>query len=110
MSCDYLDDSTTHTDGETTISQAGDCPKCGGEMIVGMTTNYIRILKQGDLTGDLVSAFYCRECGFVEFYKKPSSKEPWRWRKHLEEQSKKSEQTPKEEGPSTETSTRRMVR
>jgi len=79
-------------------------------MIEGMTTNYVRILKQGDLSGDLVAAFYCRECGFVEFYKKASSKEPWRWKRRSEELTKKSEQPPKEEESSSETTTRKMVR
>jgi predicted nucleic-acid-binding Zn-ribbon protein len=110
MSCDYLDNPRTCVDVETTASQPGDCPKCGGEMIEGMTTNYIRILKQGDLSGDLVAAFYCRECGFVEFYKKPSNKEPWRWKRQSEEQSKKSEQTLKKEEAPSEPSTRKMVR
>jgi predicted nucleic-acid-binding Zn-ribbon protein len=124
ISCDYLDDPRTYADAETTdisnkpilhqartlASEAGDCPKCGGEMIQGMTTNYVRILKPGDLSGDLVATFYCRECGFVEFYKKPSSKEPWRWQRHQEGQSQESEQTPKEDESSAETSRRKMVR
>ena len=79
-------------------------------MIEGVTTNYVRILKQGDLSGDLVAVFYCRECGFVEFYKKASSKEPWRWKRQSEEQSKKSEQAPKEEDLSSEATRRKMVR
>jgi hypothetical protein len=79
-------------------------------MIEGMTTNYVRILKPGDLSGDLVTAFYCRECGFVEFYKKLSSKEPWRWQRQQEGQSKESEKKPTEDEPSTETSRRKMVR
>ena len=110
MSCDYLDDRKTCPDPAITASQAGDCPKCGGEMIEGMTTNYVRILKQGDLSGDLVATFYCRECGFVEFYKKASSKEPWRWKRQSGETSNKSEQKPREEQPSSETTTRKMVR
>jgi len=124
ISCDYLDDPKTYADTETTdisdkpilrqagtlASQAGDCPKCGGEMIQGMMTNYVRILKSGDISGDLVDVFYCRECGFVEFYKKASSKEPWRWQKQQEEQLKESKQTPKEDEVSTESSRRKMVR
>jgi predicted nucleic-acid-binding Zn-ribbon protein len=91
-------------------SQAGKCPKCGGEMIQGETTNYLRILKPGDLSGDLVAAFYCRECGFVEFYKKASSKELWRSQRQPEEQTKDPEKIPKEEEPSPETSRKRMIR
>jgi predicted nucleic-acid-binding Zn-ribbon protein len=124
ISCDYLDDLETDAEAETTdstneptLQQARNsasrndrCPKCGGEMIEGETTNYVRILKPGDLSGDLVAAFYCRECGFVEFYKNASSKEPWRRQKKTEEQSKDSEEMPKEEGPSPETSRRKMIR
>jgi predicted nucleic-acid-binding Zn-ribbon protein len=124
ISCDYLDNPETDTDAKTTdslnkpilhqartpASQADDCPKCGGEMIQGITTNYVRILKPGDLSGDLVTAFYCRECGFIEFYKKPSSKEPWRLQRREEGQPEESEQTPTEDEPSTETSRRKMVR
>jgi RNase P subunit RPR2 len=124
ISCDYLGDSKTNTEAETPYStsepilqqakdlasRGGMCPKCGGEMIQGETSNYVRILKPGDLSGDPVVAFYCRECGFVEFYKNASSKEPWRWPKQSEEQSKSSEEMPKEEEPSHETSRRKMVR
>jgi predicted nucleic-acid-binding Zn-ribbon protein len=124
ISCDYLDDPETGANEETTdsanepilrqartlASWAGKCPKCGGEMIQGETTNYVRILKPGDLSGDLVFAFYCRECGFVEFYKRASSKEPWRWQKQPEEQLKDSEKISKDEEPSPETSRKRMIR
>ena len=124
ISCDYLDDSETDAEVEATdstnepilrqartlASGAGRCPKCEGEMIQGETTNYVRILKPGDLSGDLVAVFYCRECGFVEFYKNASSKEPWRWQRQPEVQSKDSEKIPKEEEPSPETSRRKMIR
>jgi hypothetical protein len=124
ISCDYLDGPKTYPEAETTntsdkpildqartlASQASDCPKCGGEMIEGMTTNYVRILKPGDFSGDLVATFYCRECGFVEFYKKPSSKEPWRWQRQQQAQTRESEQPPTEDQSSTETSKRKMVR
>jgi hypothetical protein len=124
ISCDYLDDSESDAEAETTDSTnepilrqvrtlgsgAGRCPKCGGGMIQGETTNYVRILKPGDLSGDLVAAFYCRECGFVEFYKNASSKESWRWQKNTEEQSKDSKKMPKEKESSSENSRRKMVR
>jgi len=68
-SCDYLDNLETKTGLKTTCSsnehmvdevktsasRGGDCPKCGGEMIEGTTSDYVRILKPGDLSGDLVS-------------------------------------------------------
>jgi predicted nucleic-acid-binding Zn-ribbon protein len=124
ISCDYLDDLKTGANVATTdstnkpilrqartlASQAGECPKCGGEMIQGETTDYVRILKPGDPSGDLVATFYCRQCGFVEFYKKASSRESWRWQRQPEEQSKDSEKIPKEEEPSPETSRKRMIR
>lgn len=124
ISCDYLDDPETDTNAKATdfsnkpilnqartlASQASDCPKCGGEMIEGMTTNYVRILKPSDLSGDLVAVFYCRQCGFVEFYKKPSSKEPWRWQRRQQEETVESKQTPQDEEPSADTNRRKMVR
>lgn len=51
------------------------CPKCGGEMKSGSVTRDFRILKEGDLYGDGARVFYCSDCGFVEFYKEPSTKE-----------------------------------
>lgn len=110
ISCDYLDDAITLAKQETTASQAGECPKCGGEMIEGTTSNYVRILKPGDMSGDLVDAFYCRECGFIEFYKKPSSKEPWRWQRQQQEQPAESKQALEKEEPLSETNRRRMIR
>jgi hypothetical protein len=99
MSCDYLDDSGTFAEQETTASRAGGCPKCGGEMIEGTASNEVRILKPGDLAGDLVNAFYCKECGFVELYKKPSSKEPSRWQGLQHEQPAESKQASEREEP-----------
>ncbi len=122
IGCDYLYDQETNADPadstnetvpqQTQIaeSRAGRCPKCRGEMIQGEASNYVRILKPGDLSGDQVTAFYCRECGFVEFYKYASSKEPWRLPKKTEEQPASQEQTPKDEEPHLETSRRKMVR
>ncbi len=124
ISCDYLGASDTDAEAKVTdsthepilqqartlSSEACRCPKCGGEMIQGETTNYVRILKPGDLSGDLVTVFYCRECGFVELYKNASSKEQWRLQKQTEEQSKDSEKITKEEEPPPEPPRRRMVR
>ena len=55
------------------------CPKCGGEMKSGTTSGDFRILKQGDMVGDRANALYCSDCGFVELYKEPSTREPRRW-------------------------------
>jgi hypothetical protein len=38
------------------------------------------------LQGDLAQALYCQDCGFVELYKEPSTKEPRRLVKPLSEQ------------------------
>ena len=59
--------------------QATKCPKCGGEMKPGSTSGDFRILKSGDLVGDSTEAFYCQDCGFIELYKAPSTREPRRW-------------------------------
>jgi len=56
------------------------CPKCGGQMNSGSVAGNFRILKAGDLYGDRARVFFCRNCGFVELYKEPSVKEPWRLR------------------------------
>jgi len=106
VSCDHLDGLKTDSDLETEDSlkdaavkeartlESGEsgCPKCGGEMLAGSASSSFRILKDGDLTGDYVLILYCRECGYVEFYKEPSTKEPWRLQKG----------NPKEEGPKPE--------
>lgn len=56
-------------------SDAYKCPKCRGEMKSGTTAGDFRILKQGDLMGDRANVLYCQDCGFVELYKEPSTKE-----------------------------------
>lgn len=61
------------------VAQARKCPKCGGEMKLGTVVGEFRILKEGDMYGDRAQVSYCRECGFVELYKEPSTKESWRW-------------------------------
>jgi len=96
----------------TTAGEVNKCPKCGGEMKSGMTSGYFRILKQGDLTGDRANALYCSNCGFVELYKEPSTKEPRRWRTPPPlEQAPPSEepQKPQEEEPKRRTD-KRLVR
>lgn len=69
----------------------------------GTTSGDFRVLKQGDLVGDRANAFYCSDCGFVELYKEPSTKEPRRWRTHppeLEHVPRTEElQKPQEEEP-----------
>ena len=55
------------------------CPKCGGEMEKGkgLAGGYgvVRYLKMGDrLRGDKTIAFHCRNCGYIEIYKKMKEK------------------------------------
>jgi len=94
------------------MSEVEKCPKCGGEMKSGgiSTQGGFRILKQGDLQGDKVSTFYCRDCGFVELYKEPSTKEPWRWQKEQQVPSTKEPQQPEKKQPFPETPKKRLVR
>ena len=73
------------------------CPKCGGEMKLGKPSGDFRILKSGDLVGDNIEAFYCEECGFIELYKEPSTKEPRRWPGPLTEEEQAPEPATAEE-------------
>jgi YgiT-type zinc finger domain-containing protein len=90
-------------------NEVNKCPKCGGEMIAGTVTRDVRIAKQGDIIGDNINAFYCRNCGFIELYKQPSTKEPWRLPKQEETLPEESQQ-PKEKTPPIETSRKRLIR
>jgi predicted nucleic-acid-binding Zn-ribbon protein len=90
--------------------EAKKCPKCGGEMMYGDVSRDVHILKQGDLVGDKLYAFFCRGCGFVELYKEPSTKEPWRRPKQQENRQKEKPQPLKEEHPSVETPRKRLIR
>jgi predicted nucleic-acid-binding Zn-ribbon protein len=84
------------------MSEVKKCPKCGGEMKSGEISGGgygFRIRKEGDLSGDMINSFYCRDCGFVELYKEPSTKEPWRWPKEQQEISKVEPQQPEKEQP-----------
>jgi len=96
---------------QSSESQFEKCPKCGGEMNYGSISpsGGFRILKHGDLQGDKVYAFYCRDCGFIELYKERSTKEPWRWPKKQQAPSTKKPQKPEKEQPYPETR-KRLVR
>ena len=87
------------------------CPKCSGDMELGGVHGDFRILKHGDLYGDKMYVFYCRECGFVEFYKERSTKEHWRWPNEQEPPSTEEARQPEMEKPlSKKPSRRRLVR
>lgn len=69
-----------------------------------------RIQKQGDFYGDRVHAFYCRECGFTELYKEPSTKETWRFNKRQASMKKETHQKEREEPASEKPSKQRLIR
>jgi YgiT-type zinc finger domain-containing protein len=91
------------------MNKAEKCPKCSGGMMSGEVTRDVRIRKQGDLVGDNMYAFFCRRCGFIELYKEPSTKEPWRWPEQQEAILEETRQ-PKEERSSAETWRKKLVR
>ena len=53
-------------------SEVKKCPKRGGEMVEGKRlVGYVRIslAKKGDVFGDNIIPFYCKNCGYIELYK-----------------------------------------
>jgi predicted nucleic-acid-binding Zn-ribbon protein len=53
------------------------CPECNGEMEKGdYLSGYgaVRPIKHGDIRGDKVIPFYCKNCGFIKLYKKMKKK------------------------------------
>jgi hypothetical protein len=62
--------------------EAKKCPKSGGEMapgepitgwdVLGFDVAYLpfRLKKPGDTVDSNIHAFYCKNCGYVEFYAK----------------------------------------
>jgi len=64
------------------LSEVKKCPKCGGEMVeAGRLVAHTRVLtdvslaKKGDVIGDRIIPYYCRTCGYIEFYKEMKSDE-----------------------------------
>lgn len=57
------------------MSEAKKCPKCGGEMVKGyrLVGEYglrsVNFAKEGDVFGDNITPFYCKNCGYIELYK-----------------------------------------
>jgi len=86
------------------------CSKCGGEMRRGSVSGDFRIRKEGDLVGDQAHAFYCRDCGFVELFKEPSTLEPWRLQRAEQVPSAKEVQQLEKEQPPKETSRKKLIR
>lgn len=55
------------------MSKVKKCPKCGEEMEKGKyVAGYgaTRLVKYGDLRGDKIIPFYCKNCGYIELYRK----------------------------------------
>jgi predicted nucleic-acid-binding Zn-ribbon protein len=53
------------------------CPKCGGEMVSeDYLSGYgaVRLVKFGDIRGDKVIPFYCKNCGYIELYNEKNLK------------------------------------
>ena len=57
-----------------------ECPKCSGQMVeASRLVTHTRVLagvslaKKGDILGDRIIPFYCKNCGYIEFYKSPPS-------------------------------------
>jgi len=56
------------------MSEVKKCPKCGGEMalgeaLVGYGVWGFRLKKPGDYVGDRIVPYWCKKCGYIEFYK-----------------------------------------
>jgi predicted nucleic-acid-binding Zn-ribbon protein len=55
------------------MSEAKKCPKCGGEMVLGILSvqgSAYEInwrVRRGTL-GEKITAYRCRQCGYAEFY------------------------------------------
>ena len=48
------------------------CPKCGRELVEGkrlVAYLGVTIAKKGDLFGDKIIPFYCKNCGYIELYR-----------------------------------------
>ncbi len=105
-----MSEKSEQSENHSTEDEFRRCHKCGGEMKTGGVHGDFRILKEGDMYGDRMYVFYCRDCGFVEFYKEPSTKESWRWPKKQEMPLTEELQQPeKEKRPPKETPKRRRL-
>lgn len=54
------------------------CLECGGRMEKGdyLAGGYgaVRVIKHGDLRGDKVIPFYCKNCGLIKLYREVKKK------------------------------------
>ena len=64
------------------LSEVKACPKCNGRMTeADRLVAHTRVLasvslaKKGDIIGDRIIPYYCKDCGYIEFYKKVKAEE-----------------------------------
>ena len=57
-----------------TVTKIG--PKCSSEMVPDYLSGYgaVRLVKFGDIRGDKVIPFYCKNCGYIELYNEKNLK------------------------------------
>jgi len=65
------------------MGEVKNCPKCKGKMVEahrlvarafalrGAILPSVSLAKKGDIYGDWIIPFYCKDCGYIEFYKSP---------------------------------------
>ena len=54
------------------MSEVKKCPKCGGKMEEGRrlyAASGVTFAKKGDMFGDRIIPYYCRNCGYIELFK-----------------------------------------
>jgi predicted nucleic-acid-binding Zn-ribbon protein len=50
------------------MQEAKKCPKCGNALERGSLRWGLNLMKQGDIQGDIIVPFHCKNCGYIEFY------------------------------------------
>jgi predicted nucleic-acid-binding Zn-ribbon protein len=60
---------TSYPDSKLARSIVKKCPKCNGEMEQAKNLSGIKLLTKSDYLGDQIVPFFCKHCGYIEFYK-----------------------------------------
>jgi predicted nucleic-acid-binding Zn-ribbon protein len=50
------------------MQESKKCPRCGNGLEKGDNLNPATMRKKGDLLGDSIVPFYCKNCGYIELY------------------------------------------